>query len=99
MPRKPTANRRRATVLRPTEKIVIENAPTIYVNSVQVEVTPWDFKLRLAQIGEASTDRLLLNELCFVYLSPQHAKALAMLLSQQVASYEKQVGPIPLGPK
>ena len=31
-----------------------------------------------------------------VTMSPQHAKALVMVLAQNLANYEKSIGPIPL---
>jgi len=70
-----------------------------YANSVQVRMSVWDFFL---VFGVASpTEGTGIDMLNFqgIYLSPQQAKALALMLQQNVANYEQTFGEINLDPQ
>src|SRR5437660_1194384 len=67
---------------------------TIYVNSVQIEVSPWDFKFRLGHIMQATTQMLMIEETAHMYMSPQHAKAMLKILSRTLKGYEDKFGTI-----
>lgn len=66
-----------------------EAAPTFYANNANVTIGPWDVRIRLSQVEEATLERLTLNELCTIYMSPQHAKAFSDLLAKKVAQHER----------
>ena len=69
-----------------------------YANSVQVRVSLWDFFLSfglVSQTGEAVS----IQNFQGVYISPQQAKALLNVLSQNVSQYEAAFGEIRLEPQ
>jgi hypothetical protein len=67
---------------------------SIYVNSVEVQFSPWDFAFKLGRIEEASETALRITEMSEVMMSPEHAKALLKLLATHVGLYEKVHGSI-----
>ena len=70
-----------------------------YANSVQVRMSVWDFFLNFGiALPGSGTDIDLLN-FQGIYLSPQQAKALALMLQQNVANYEQTFGEIKLDPQ
>ena len=70
-----------------------------YANSVQVRMSVWDFFLAfgMAMPGNGAGIDLLNFE--GIYLSPQQAKALALMLQQNLANYEQTFGEIKLDPQ
>ena len=70
-----------------------------YANSVQIHVTVWDFLLTFGRIQQQTPELVEVNNFQNVYLSPQQAKALLMILSQNVENYEKAFGEIKLDPQ
>ncbi len=71
----------------------------IYANSVQVRVSVWDFCLVFGTARQESPDAVTLQNLQGVYLSPQQAKALHNVLSQNLSQYEQAFGEIAIEPK
>src|ERR1700744_154595 len=69
-----------------------------YSNSVQVRVSLWDFFLSFGTINQSGADSVAISNYQGIFLSPQQAKALANLLSQNVTQYETTFGEIPLEP-
>ena len=69
-----------------------------YANSVQIRVNLWDFFLMFGVIAQASPDTVEIRNYQGVYLSPQQAKALANLLTQNITQYESAFGEIRLEP-
>jgi hypothetical protein len=69
-----------------------------YSNSVQVRVSLWDFFLSFGTINQSAADSVSIVNYQGVFLSPQQAKALANLLSQNVTQYEATFGEIKLEP-
>lgn len=70
-----------------------ERAPAVdvYSNHVALRITPYDVVLTFGlQSGKGAT------ELVNVYMSPQHARSLAILLDRYLHHYEEMAGPIPL---
>ncbi len=65
-----------------------------YANSVQVRVSFWDFFLQFGKIGAQSQEQVELNVFEGVYLSPQQAKALHTVLSENLKQYEQAFGEI-----
>ena len=72
---------------------------SLYANDTQVQVSPWDIRLIFGVISEPATaDRrtVIVKTIGEIRLSPQHAKAVAMILIQQLKLYEDTIGAIPL---
>ena len=70
-----------------------------YSNSVQVRVSVWDFFLAFGTLQQHNETQVEIRNFQGVYLSPQQAKALASILTQNVASYESTFGEIKLDPR
>ncbi len=82
-------------------KINVTNAPDYrdsYANSVQVRWSVWDFFLVFGTFQQQTDDAVDIRNFQGMYLSPQQAKALLMILGQNVAGYEKTFGEIKLDP-
>lgn len=67
-----------------------------YANSVQVRLSVWDFFLIFGTVEQTAADAVSVQNFQGVYLSPQQAKALHSILSQNLAQYEQTFGPISL---
>lgn len=65
-----------------------------YANSVQVRVSFWDFFLQFGKIGVQTPEQVELNVSQGIYLSPQQAKALHAVLSENLKQYEQAFGEI-----
>ena len=72
----------------PAEKFV-----RTYANAANMEVTPWDFKIVFGELKKTE-GKLVIEQSVEVTMSPQHAKALAEILSNNIREYEKNVGEI-----
>jgi flagellar protein FlaG len=70
-----------------------------YANSVQVRTSVWDFFLAFGVMQPQAENRIEIRNFQGLYLSPQQAKALAMMLQQNVANYEQAFGEIKLDPQ
>jgi flagellar protein FlaG len=70
-----------------------------YANSVQVRVNLWDFFLSFGIIDQTTPEAVTINNFQGVYLSPQQAKALANVLTQNLQQYESAFGEIKLEPQ
>ncbi len=69
-----------------------------YANSVQVRVNVWDFYLVFGTL-QPSDERVEVKNFQGIYLSPQQAKALSMIMAQNLANYEQAFGEIKLDPQ
>ena len=70
-----------------------------YANSVQVRVNLWDFFLLFGRVNQTSPDNVAIHNFQGIYVSPQQAKALLNVLSQNVTQYESAFGEIKLEPQ
>jgi flagellar protein FlaG len=70
-----------------------------YANSVQVRVSVWDFQLVFGLASSESPDQVTIRNHQAIFLSPQQAKALLNVLSQNVAQYEQAFGTLTLEPQ
>jgi len=70
-----------------------------YSNSVQVRWSVWDFFLTFGTFQQQTETSVDVRNFQGIYLSPQQAKALQMILEQNVANYEKTFGEIKLDPR
>jgi hypothetical protein len=81
----------------PPTKIQLTNAADYresYANSVQVRVSLWDFFLLFGIINQTAPDAVSILNHHGVYLSPQQAKALVNVLTQNLTQYEATFGEI-----
>lgn len=65
-----------------------------YANSVQVNVSVWDFFLQFGRLRMDPSGEVIFSSFHGVYMSPQQAKALHLVLAQNVAQYESTFGKI-----
>jgi len=72
--------------------------PSFYANSIQTLVSFTDITLLVGQTGYGPDGEHEMWEVARLNLSPQHAKALAELLTKRIADYEKAFGPIGKSP-
>jgi len=70
-----------------------------YANSVQIRVNLWDFFLMFGTVNQTSPDNVLIHNFQGVYISPQQAKALLNVLTQNITQYEATFGEIKLEPQ
>ena len=95
-PLKPTA----MTPSQPEIKLVkTEQYRENYANSVQVRMSVWDFQVVFGTMQQTSADLIVLENFQGIYLSPQQAKALSAILSQNIAQYESTFGVLTLEPQ
>jgi flagellar protein FlaG len=83
-------------------KIQLINAPEYrenYANSVQIRANLWDFLLLFGTLNQTAPDAVTIHNFQGVYLSPQQAKALHNVLSQNLQQYEATFGEIRLEPQ
>ncbi len=69
--------------------------PKHYVNNTLVTTSLYDVKLVFGQVVNANGNKLLVDPEVIVFMSPQHAKAIALMLDKQIKAYEERNGPIP----
>ena len=69
-----------------------------YANSVQIRVNLWDFFLQFGTLNQTAPDEVEIKSFQGVYLSPQQAKALLNVLTQNISQYERAFGEIKLDP-
>ena len=70
-----------------------------YANSVQIHVSVWDFLLTFGRLQQQTPELVEVSNFQSIYLSPQQAKALLMILRQNVENYEKAFGEVKLDPQ
>lgn len=70
-----------------------------YANSVQVQVSLWDFFLTFGNIKHNEKQEVTILNFQGMFISPQQAKALLNVLTQNVKQYEQTFGEIKLSPK
>jgi hypothetical protein len=70
-----------------------------YSNSVQVRVSVWDFFLAFGTLRNQTPEEVEVANFQGIYLSPQQAKALMMILQQNIVQYEGAFGEIKLDPQ
>jgi flagellar protein FlaG len=69
-----------------------------YANSVQIRMSVWDFHLAFGTLQSQVENRIEVKNFQGIYLSPQQAKALTLMLQQNLANYEQAFGEIKLDP-
>ena len=85
---------------RDREEIRADDFASIYANDTQVQVSPWDVRLTFGLIDSPRISErdapVRVKEVGEVRLSPQHAKAVTLILMEQLQMYEKRFGIIPM---
>ncbi len=79
------------------DQVTIERQPDYrecYANSVQVKVSVWDFFLQFGRLDMETADKVTFTSFQGVFMSPQQAKALHLVLAQNIAQYESTFGTI-----
>ena len=82
-------------------KLQLLNTPDYresYANSVQIRVNLWDFFLMFGTVNQAAPDSVMIQNFQGIYISPQQAKALLNVLTQNLNQYEATFGEIKLEP-
>jgi hypothetical protein len=69
-----------------------------YANSVQIRMSVWDFHLGFGTLQSQVDNRIEVKNFQGIYLSPQQAKALTLMLQQNLANYEQAFGEVKLDP-
>lgn len=80
-----------------SEKVTVERRDDYreeYANSVQVNVSIWDFFLQFGLLKVRGPNDVTFDSFQGVYMSPQQAKALHLVLAQNIAQYESAFGEI-----
>lgn len=67
-----------------------------YANSVQIRVNLWDFFLMFGTVNQTAPENVVIHNFQGIYLSPQQAKALLNILTQNISQYEATFGEIKL---
>jgi flagellar protein FlaG len=70
-----------------------------YANSVQMRVNLWDFYLEFGTVNQTDPEVVNIETFQGIYVSPQQAKALLNVLSQNMSQYEATFGEIKLDPR
>jgi hypothetical protein len=86
----------------PQPKVKLTNSPDYresYANSVQIHVSVWDFLMTFGRLQAQTPELVEVTNFQSIYCSPQQAKALLMILRQNVENYEKAFGEIKLDPQ
>lgn len=84
------------TVIDNNKKIVVSknnDMSIIYSNAVNINSNYFDFQITFAQ-QTFDQDIININEICKVFMSPQHVKTFRDLLIDQVKIYEMNNGEI-----
>jgi hypothetical protein len=73
-----------------------DSTPTYYSNNAQIATSVFDFRVIFGEIVKADEEEIVVRTRATVFLSPQHAKAFANVLSQKIRDYEQRYGEITL---
>lgn len=72
-----------------------DNFVRVYSNNAGIVATPFDFVLTFGEVHRTA-EKTYVEQTVSVTMSPQHVKALTVILFNNLKEYEKHVGPIPL---
>jgi hypothetical protein len=79
---------------RPTRRAFAATHVTVYANNADVQLSPWDFRIRLGHVEKADDSELVIEDVATIFMSPAHTKAFLEALIANVAKYEKFFGKI-----
>lgn len=69
-------------------------AKRVYANVFELEASPYDFGLKFGWRDSEQAKTQTSDVQAIVFMSPEHAKAVAAILSKAVADWERQIGKI-----
>jgi hypothetical protein len=82
---------------KPAIEYVGADASSIYVNSTEMGISPWDVRIKMGEIvGQAEDGRPQVKHLGTLLMAPAHAKAVLEALQKTVNLYEEKFGEIDL---
>jgi hypothetical protein len=84
------------------DNIINERSPdyrSIYANNAAFTMSAFDFSAIFGEILGIADDKIHVEQKIKVTMSPQHAKLFAQVLMQNVETFEKTFGTIPLPPQ
>ena len=67
---------------------------SIYSNNVAFAISAFDVSLIFGEIAGNEEGKLHVEQMIRVTMSPQHAKVLALIMMENIKTYETTVGPI-----
>ena len=67
---------------------------TLYSNSVQLAISPWDIRLMLGQVAEGGVGTANIDLDATIIMSPGHAKAFTESMVKTIEQYESLFGTI-----
>lgn len=73
-----------------------ENSITYYANSVNIATNYYDIQLAFGNqsLDAGNSNKLICKEFCKIFMSPQHAKVLNKILTENIKNYEQKFGEI-----
>jgi len=71
-----------------------ENYLSIYSNSVNLILSPWDIRMIFGELRDNGNQQMVIENRASIVMSPQHAKAFLVVLTNHMKSYEAQHGTI-----
>jgi hypothetical protein len=87
-------------ILEPNRVVTVDpNFASLYANDIQVQTSPWDMRLIFGEVGDviqSDVPALTIKRIGELRISLPLAKKLALIMIDQVKSYEAQVGEVPL---
>jgi hypothetical protein len=66
----------------------------MYADGVRISISGYDIKLTFTVTETLATGNVMITEMATIAISPQHAKELAVVLTRNVAQYEKDIMPL-----
>jgi hypothetical protein len=66
---------------RKIEQVLPPTVPVFYVNSVNVDLSNWDVRIKLGQIQGGDSSAIQVADIAHVFMSHSHAKAFANILA------------------
>ena len=77
-----------------------DDGVSVYTNTAHIDVTYFDFKISFGQFVnyDAETETAAVSDSVVVWMSPEHAKALHVILGKNLEIFERDYGPIRKAP-
>ena len=71
-----------------------EKFQSIYTNNANIQISYFDFRFDFRQLMPGADGGMVVERMASVVMSPQHAKALLGVLTENIRQYEEQFGSI-----
>ena len=72
----------------------MEDKKVYYTNSIGIETSPFDVKLKMTYTSAKSPTEAEVKDLCEVVMSPEHAKVFLNVFTKVISDYEEKFGEI-----